>query len=59
MDIIKRSSFYKHFGVYAFLIVLTAFVLFPMLVALSQSFMTNQEVNRWPPQNYPHGTQPG
>ncbi|HEX3051353.1 MAG TPA: carbohydrate ABC transporter permease [Aggregatilineaceae bacterium] len=53
MDIIKRSSFYKHFGVYAFLIVLTAFVLFPMLVALSQSFMTNQEVNRWPPKIIP------
>lgn len=49
MDLLRRSSFYKHFWVYVFLAVLTAFVLFPMVVALSQSFMTNQEVNRWPP----------
>lgn len=53
MDFIKRSSFYKHFGAYAFLIVLSIFVLFPMAIALSQSFMTNQEVNRWPPKILP------
>ncbi|HML22018.1 MAG TPA: carbohydrate ABC transporter permease [Aggregatilinea sp.] len=53
MDFIRRSSFYKHFGVYAFLIVLSAFVLFPMAIAVSQSFMTNQEVNRWPPKIIP------
>lgn len=53
MNAIRRSSFYKHFWTYAFLIVLTAFVLFPMVIAVSQSFMTNQEVNRWPPKIIP------
>jgi multiple sugar transport system permease protein len=49
MDTLRKSSFYKNFGAYIFLAVLSAFVLFPMLIAVSQSFMTNQEVNRWPP----------
>jgi multiple sugar transport system permease protein len=49
MDTLRKSSFYKNFWAYIFLIVLSAFVLFPMLIAVSQSFMTNQEVNRWPP----------
>jgi multiple sugar transport system permease protein len=53
MDFIRGSSLYKHFGAYAFLIVLSAFVLFPMVIAVSQSFMTNQEVNRWPPKIVP------
>ncbi len=53
MDAIRKSSFYKHWGVYTFLIVLSAFVLIPMLIAVSQSFMTNQEVNRWPPKIIP------
>jgi multiple sugar transport system permease protein len=56
MDLIRRSSFYKRFWVYVFLIVLSAFVLFPLAIAVSQSFMTNQEVNRWPPKIIP--TQP-
>jgi multiple sugar transport system permease protein len=53
MNFIRRSSLYKHFGVYVFLIVISVFVLFPMVIALSQSFMTNQEVNRWPPKIIP------
>ncbi len=50
---IRQSSLYKQFGTYAFLFVLSAFVLFPLLIAVSQSFMTNQEVNRWPPKVIP------
>jgi len=50
---IKNTSFYRHFGVYVFLLVLSAFVLFPLVIAVSQSFMTNQEVNRWPPKIIP------
>ncbi|MFO7320209.1 MAG: carbohydrate ABC transporter permease [Chloroflexota bacterium] len=38
---------------YALLISLSIFVLFPLLFSLSQSFMTNQEVNRWPPPMIP------
>lgn len=56
MEAIRRSSFYRNFGTYVFLIVLSIFVLFPMVIAISQSFMTNQEVNRWPPKIIP--TQP-
>jgi multiple sugar transport system permease protein len=56
MDFIRRSTFYKSFWSYVFLIVLTVFVLFPLVIAVSQSFMTNQEVNRWPPKIIP--TQP-
>lgn len=43
----------KHIGAYIALIALSVFVLVPMLVAISQSFMTNQVVNRWPPQIIP------
>jgi multiple sugar transport system permease protein len=43
----------RHFPAYALLIVLSLFVLFPMMIAISQSFMTNQAVNRWPPQIIP------
>lgn len=53
MDRLRRSSFYKYFGVYLFLFVLGAMVLFPMVIAVSQSFMSNQEVNRWPPKVIP------
>jgi multiple sugar transport system permease protein len=53
MDFLRRSSIYKYFGVYAFLIVFSALVLFPLVIAVSQSFMTNQEVNRWPPKIIP------
>jgi multiple sugar transport system permease protein len=32
---------------------MAAFVLFPLLITVSQSLMTNQEVNRWPPKVVP------
>jgi multiple sugar transport system permease protein len=35
------------------LIVISIFVILPLLVAISQSLMTNAEVNRWPPQIIP------
>lgn len=38
---------------YAFLIFMSLFVVLPLMVAVSQSFMTNQEVNRWPPKLIP------
>jgi multiple sugar transport system permease protein len=49
----ETSSLRRNFWAYALLFVLSAFVVFPMLVAVSQSFMTNQEVNRWPPKLIP------
>lgn len=53
MDTIRTTHLYKYFGTYAFLVVLSALVLFPLVIAVSQSFMTNQEVNRWPPKIIP------
>ncbi len=50
---LRHSTFFRYFGVYVFLLVLSAFVLFPLVIAVSQSFMTNQEVNRWPPRVIP------
>jgi multiple sugar transport system permease protein len=44
-----KSSLYQHFWAYLFLTLLVLFVIFPLLIAFSQSLMTNQEVNRWPP----------
>ena len=52
----ERSILPRHTITYVFLALLSLFVVFPMLIAVSQSFMTNQEVNRWPPQIIP--TQP-
>ncbi len=49
----RNSSLYRQWGTYAVLAVLSAIVLFPLLITVSQSFMTNQEVNRWPPQVFP------
>lgn len=48
-----RSSISENFWAYALLIVLSIFVMFPMMIAIAQSFMTNQAVNRWPPQIIP------
>lgn len=53
MDTLRTSSLYRYFGTYAFLLLLSALVLFPLVIAVSQSFMTNQEVNRWPPKIIP------
>jgi multiple sugar transport system permease protein len=49
----RRTTLYKHFWAYLFLVVLSAFVLFPLLIALSQSLSTNAAVNRWPPEIIP------
>lgn len=44
-----HSNFYRHFGTRLFLLVMAIFVSFPLVFAFSQSLMTNQQVNRWPP----------
>lgn len=49
----RKSSLYRYWGVYLTLAVLSALVLFPLIITVSQSFMTNQEVNRWPPKMFP------
>ncbi len=49
----ERSILPQHTITYVFLTLVSLFVVFPMLIAVSQSFMTNQEVNRWPPQIIP------
>ncbi len=49
----RNSSLYRYWGVYLLIAVLSAVVLFPLVITVSQSFMTNQEVNRWPPQIIP------
>ncbi len=46
---LRDSHLYRNFWTYLFLIILSIFVLFPLLFSFSQSLMTNQEVNRWPP----------
>ena len=43
----------RYFPAYGFLLVMSLFVIMPLLVAFSQSFMTNAAVNRWPPQLIP------
>jgi multiple sugar transport system permease protein len=50
---VRGFSLPRNFGTYAFLFVLSILVLFPLVIAVSQSFMTNQEVNRWPPKIIP------
>jgi multiple sugar transport system permease protein len=46
---LRDSRFFRNFWAYAFLIILSILVLFPVFITVSQSLMTNQEVNRWPP----------
>jgi len=46
---IRNNIITKNIGLYIFLFIVSIFVLFPLIIAVSQSFMTNQEVNRWPP----------
>jgi len=48
-----KSSSSSRFWSYVVLAVLSVFVLFPMSIAVSQSFMTNAEVNDWPPKLIP------
>ena len=45
----RNALLYKKCAVYLFLLLVAAFVMIPLIIAFSQSFMTNQEVNRWPP----------
>ncbi len=49
----QRRAWHNGFQAYLVLVLLSIFVALPMLVAISQSFMTNQEVNRWPPHIIP------
>lgn len=42
-----------NFWAYLVLAALSLFVILPMSIAFSQSLMTNQEVNRWPPRMIP------
>jgi multiple sugar transport system permease protein len=49
----RTSQLTRNIWTYAFLFVLSAFVLIPMMVAISQSFMTNQAVNQMPPKLIP------
>lgn len=48
-----RNKATQHLPVYIFLIAMCLFVILPLSVAVSQSFMTNQEVNRMPPKLIP------
>jgi multiple sugar transport system permease protein len=48
MSLLQKNSF-QNLWTYLFLIILSTFVLFPLVFSFSQSLMTNQEVNRWPP----------
>lgn len=51
--IFKKLNFFQNFWAYVGLIILVLFVVVPLMVAFSQSLMTNQEVNRWPPMLIP------
>lgn len=52
----RRLIFTRNLTAYAFLIVISLFVVLPLLIVLSQSLMNTQEVVRWPPSIIP--TQP-
>lgn len=43
----------RNLPAYLWLIIISIFVILPLLIAFSQSLMTNAEVNRWPPQIIP------
>jgi len=46
---IRETYVFRNLGTYIFLIVMGFIVLFPLIFSFSQSLMTNQQVNRWPP----------
>jgi multiple sugar transport system permease protein len=46
---VGRRPVTPHLWTYIFLITLSLFVLLPLVIIFSQSLMTNQQVNRWPP----------
>ncbi|HEX2618508.1 MAG TPA: hypothetical protein VHL11_00140, partial [Phototrophicaceae bacterium] len=50
---IRQVFPFKNTWSYLFLIVMSLFVVLPLLIVVSQSLMTNQAVNRWPPQIIP------
>ncbi len=50
---LRENTLTRNFWTYVFLGVLSAFVLFPLIITVSQSFMSNQEINRWPPKMIP------
>ena len=45
----RQSLIPRNLGTYVFLVVMGIIVLFPLVITFSQSLMTNQQVNRWPP----------
>lgn len=49
----RQSSLFRHWPTYLVLAILSTIVLFPLTITVSQSLMTNQEVNRWPPRIIP------
>ena len=49
----NNFSLGKNVWSYVVLIGISLFVIMPLSVAVTQSFMTNQEVNRWPPKLIP------
>lgn len=49
----RENYIYRNLASYGFLIAMSLFVLLPLVLIISQSLMTNQEVNRWPPQIIP------
>lgn len=55
MSVVKTSMSKKiwNVGIYAFLIIMAIIVLFPLINTISQSFMTNREVNVFPPRIIP------
>lgn len=49
----KNLSVFSHFWTYLFLAIAGLFVLLPLLIVTMQSFSTNAEISRWPPQIFP------
>ena len=49
----RNASAFSHFWAYLFLTIAGLFVLLPLLIVLMQSFSTNSEISRWPPQIFP------
>src|SRR5579871_3689035 len=45
-----RPRIFRNLGPYVFLIFLGIIIAFPLLLILSQSLMTNQQMYQWPPQ---------
>ncbi len=49
----RENYIYRHIWSYVFLFVMGFVVLAPLVITFSQSLMTNQQVNRWPPPLFP------